>query len=241
MPRNAEEKHRRELAKLSASPKTDCKTFVLTDLFGSAAIKQSLGESKGVAIIRQHHAIVRAQIRKFKGREINNSGDSFLITFGTPSRAVTFSLSLNAHFRSLSKVPTKIRIRIGIHIGEYLVRDQRGMPNPKDIYGLQVDLCSRVVSLANPDQILMTRAVFDSAKPMLTGQLLPGLKKLTWKSHGTYKFEGIANPFDIFEVGELGLASFRAPPDRQKAIRLNRRTRPEARKWDVHEKSSKGY
>jgi class 3 adenylate cyclase len=53
--------------------------------------------------------------------------------------------------------------RIGLHVGEVVIEEQAGRAKQRDLYGIQVDTCARVMSLAGANQILMTRFAFDSA------------------------------------------------------------------------------
>ena len=81
--------------------------------------------------------------------------------------------------------------RIGIHIGEVIIEERPGAAKPKDLYGIQVDICARVMSLGQGDQILMTRSTFDNARQVLKGRELADLGPLTWTSHGAYLLQGV--------------------------------------------------
>src|ERR1043165_9924248 len=72
-------------------------TILFTDLVGSTALKQQLGDRTGASLIQQHHSLVRELLRGFPcGEEIETAGDSFLIVFTKPSDAVHFGLLLHA-------------------------------------------------------------------------------------------------------------------------------------------------
>ena len=144
-------------------------TLLFTDLVGSTKLKQELGDREAVALIQQHHALVREILSRFpEGEEIGTAGDSFFIVFAKPSDAVQFSLLLQSKLRVLSNGKTRPLLdRIGVHIGEVVIEERPGTSKPRDMYGLQVDICARVMSLAEGDQILLTRSAFDNARQVL--------------------------------------------------------------------------
>jgi WD40 repeat protein/tRNA A-37 threonylcarbamoyl transferase component Bud32/Tfp pilus assembly protein PilF len=109
--------------------------------------------------------------------------------------------------------------RIGIHVGEVVIEESPGGGTTKDLYGLQVDVCARVMSLAEGNQILMTRSVFDHARQVLKGHDVPGVGPLAWMNHGPYGLKGVEDPVEVCEVGELDLAVLRPPPDSEKVHR----------------------
>jgi hypothetical protein len=104
-------------------------------------------------------------------------------------------------------------VRIGIHEGEILMLDsQHEMPSA---VGAPVNLAARVQALAEPGQVLLTRGVFDSGRQLI--KVIPHVPveeqaELNWQAHGAYLIKGLAEPVEIFEVGECGLAPFVAPP-----------------------------
>src|SRR5438046_1884805 len=91
-------------------------TILFTDLVGSTALKQQLGDRAGTSLIQQHHALLRELLRGFKGGdEIETAGDSFLIVFTRPSEAVHFGLLLHARLRAMNPgAATPLQDRIGI-------------------------------------------------------------------------------------------------------------------------------
>ena len=196
-------------------------TIVFTDLVGSTALKQQVGDRTGASLIQQHHGLVRELLQAFPGaEEIETAGDSFLIVFSKPSDAVHFGLLLHARLRALSqRLAAKLEDRIGIHVGEVVIREQGGSPNPKGLTGLQVDTCARVMGLAQGGQILLTRSAFDSARQMFKGEDIPGVGPMEWLNHGSYMLKGIEGVLEVCEVGELGIAPLQAPAGSEKAQR----------------------
>ena len=196
-------------------------TLLFTDIVGSTKLKQELGDHAAVKRMQQHHQLVRDILRSLStGEEISTAGDSFFIVFEKPSDAVKFSLLLQAKQRKLAQsaiIP--IYDRIGIHVGEVFIERTEGSTKLKDLFGIQVDTCARVMSLAEGDQILLTRFAFDNARQVLKGQSIEGVGTLRWLNHGPYVLKGVEDPLDICEVGEELYAVLKSPSDSEKVQR----------------------
>ena len=164
---------------------------------------------------------VREILRQFPdGQEISTAGDSFFLVFIKPSDAVRFALLLQARLRGLNQGSSHPELdRIGIHIGEVVIEEREGAAKPRDLYGMQVDSCARVMSLGSGNQILLTRSAFDNARQALKGEEMAGLGALSWLNHGTYLLAGVEEPVEICEVGEANLAALKQPADSEKARR----------------------
>ena len=228
--------HSVELEEFQRKHRTGLVTLVFTDLVDSVALRRQLGDQAGASLLQAHRQLVRQLLERAPdAEEIETAGDSFLLLFARPSDAVRFALLLQAHVRALAQersVP--LADRIGIHVGEVVIEEHRRGPKPKDLYGTQIDLCARVMGLAEGGQVLLTRAVFDSARQALKGEELEelnelkGLKKLnelSWLNHGPYLLKGIEEPVEVCEVGEVGVGVLRAPTGSDKA---QRQVSPEA-------------
>ena len=111
-----------------------------------------------------------------------------------------------------------MRVRIGLHLGEVIkmVEENTGVLKP---VGLAINLASRVMQLALPGQILMTRAVFDEARLALTTHPSEPDLQLEWPAHGRYLFQGKDEPMEVFEAGVIGVNPLTPPPDSDKARR----------------------
>lgn len=201
--------------------KSEVVTLLFTDVAGSTRLKQRLGDLPAVEILNRHHTIVRSVLAEFAdGEEVSTWGDSFFLVFRGPSEAVKFALTLQRRVRALNEViPESVFDRVGIHVGEVSVVDAPGGEKRRDYFGINVDATSRVVSLAQPDQILITRFAFDNARQMLCDSELPMVGELSWVSHGHYAIKGVEDPLEICEVGERLHAVFLPPPDSEKACR----------------------
>ncbi|HEY2951679.1 MAG TPA: adenylate/guanylate cyclase domain-containing protein, partial [Verrucomicrobiae bacterium] len=175
-------------------------TLLFTDMVSFTQLKQKLGDALAAELFQKHHGLLRQILAQSEGaQEIETAGDSFFIVFGWPSEAVKFALRLQAAIEALVReVGQPLADRIGIHAGEVLVEKPRD--TLLDLFGLQVDTCARVMSLAGANQILMTRFVFDNARQMLKGQDITAVGNLTWTNHGYYELKGVEEPIEICEV-----------------------------------------
>src|SRR5688572_20503588 len=202
--------HRARVEEFQRKHRIALLTLVFTDFAGATDLKQDLGERTALELIERHDALVREVLARFKeAEEISAAGDSFFIVFTKPSDAVRFSLMLQAQQRKLSAdTGHALFDRIGIHVGEVFTGERTG---GKDLYQLQVNIATRVLTLAEPRQTLMTRFAFDSARQVLRGQDLEGLGTLSWMNHGPYRLDGVEDPVEICGVAEDG-AGFSNPP-----------------------------
>ena len=194
-------------------------TLLFTDIVGSTALKQRLGDRAGLQLIQRHHELLRQALAEFpEAREIKTAGDSFFLTFPMPSTAVSFALLLQARLRGFNdRSATRVQDRVGIHLGEVTLE---GGEQAMDLHGLSVDLCARVMSLAQAGQILMTRPVFDNARQSLKGEEIEGADSLTWLNHGRFELKGVEEPVEICEVRAAEAASLSSPTTSEKARRV---------------------
>lgn len=195
-------------------------TLFFSDIVGSTQLKQDLGDPQAVLMMQRHHQIVRELLAGcLDGEEISVAGDSFFIVFARPSDAVKFALLVQARLPSLAaEFKHPLMDRIGIHVGEVLIEHSDG-PRPNDLYGIQVDIAARIMSLAQPGQVLMSSFAFDSARQVFKGRDTQGLGPLSWLNHGSYRLKGVDEPVAVCEVGEIERAPLSAPPNTERAQR----------------------
>ena len=189
--------------------------FVFTDLVGSVQLKRRHGEVEAVRMIARHDELFKQTIAAVPDGEIlKDTGDGFLASFTTTSAAVKTALRFQRlmHAEPWSKEP--LRVRIGVHLGgvSELAPETTGLAK---ISGLAVDICARIMHLAKPGQILMTRAVHDDARHFVREQPpVDGADtsaELVWMIHGPYVFKGIDEPMEICEVGAHDIAPLKPP------------------------------
>ena len=201
--------------------RTGLVTLVFTDLVDSTALLSQLGDQAGASFLQRRRQLIREVLGGYpEGEEVETAGDSFLLAFAKPSDAVRWALQVQARLRRFSgesRLP--VQERIGIHLGEVVIKEHETEAKAKDLYGLQVVTCARVMSLAQGGQILLTRGGFDSARQVLKGEDLAGVGPLSWVSHGPYVLKGIEEAVEVCEVGEAGQSPLAAPKTSEKAQR----------------------
>jgi class 3 adenylate cyclase len=124
-------------------------TVMLTDIVGSTRLARDLGDARWNDVLAEHHAVVRRLLALHKGREIKTTGDGFLATFDSPTRAVRCAAAIRDGLHGLG-----LEVRIGLHTGEC---DFGG----GDVAGVAVHVASRLEAAAQPGQILVTSTVND--------------------------------------------------------------------------------
>lgn len=188
-------------------------TLVFTDLADSTALKTQRGDQAVGELIERHRTLLRRLTAESGGRIVDWAGDGCFLTFEAPSAAVTFALKLQAAHAGEPGLPG---VRTGLHMGEVTER-----PGPADdlahprVEGLAVDLAARIAGLARPEQVLMSSAVADSARPRLDTQAFS--QAIRWQTYGSYALKGFGELLEIREAGLEGVASFEAPAASEKA------------------------
>lgn len=162
------------------------RTIMFTDMEGSTPLTTSLGDAKAMELFRTHDAIIRDAIKHYGGSEVKHTGDGFMISFGTTSRAVECATCIQGCFASYNKKDpiSPIHVRIGLSAGEPVTEGH-------DLFGSTVQLAARICDLAEPDQILVTRVV----KNLCIG------KKLPFSDLGEKTLRGFNEPVWLYQVG----------------------------------------
>ncbi len=127
-------------------------TIVLTDIVGSTERAALLGDDHWRDLLDNHDTIVRHELQRFGGREVNTAGDGFVATFSSPSAALACADEIVDAVRVLG-----IEVRVGIHAGEVEVRGAL----KDDIAGMAVHIGARVAALAGAGEVLVSSTVRD--------------------------------------------------------------------------------
>jgi class 3 adenylate cyclase len=153
-------------------------TVLFTDIVGSTERAVALGDRAWRDLLDRHHTIVRQEIERHRGREIDTSGDGFLAAFDGPARAIRCARGIRDAVRSLG-----MEIRAGLHTGECeRVGDK--------IAGIAVHTGARVMAKAGPGEVLVSSTV----KDLVAGS------GLNFRDHGTHTLKGIPGEWRLFEV-----------------------------------------
>src|SRR4029453_3152510 len=122
---------------------------LFTALVGSTERLRELGDHRWAELLERHHVAVRRELVRFRGREIDNAGDSFLATFDGPARAVRCAVAIRDAIRGLG-----LELRAGVHTGEC------GLLGHK-VSGIAVHTGARVAGLAAAGEVLVSSTVRD--------------------------------------------------------------------------------
>ena len=187
---------------------------VVTLLFLSTNVEElekSMGVHEATQLLQAHQTLFEQRLRASSQSVVLERGrNTTLLSFARPSSAVQFALGLQL------ATPKPVTCRIGIHLGE-VVKAQADKAHEQ--FGEQLVLCERLLQVARPGQILMSRAVFDSARQVVRAEAVDGLKQLTWLNHGPYVLEGVDGAVEICEIAEEGQKSGGPPTTSAKAQR----------------------
>ena len=124
-------------------------TILFTDIAGSTERAAEVGDRRWRELLGRHDALARAQLERYRGREVKMTGDGLLATFDGPARAVTCAAAIGRELRGLG-----LAVRAAVHTGEVELRDG-------DIGGIAVHIASRVLGLARPNEVLVSSTVKD--------------------------------------------------------------------------------
>ena len=153
-------------------------TVLFTDIVESTRRAAEIGDRDWHALLDAHDAVVRAQLVRFRGREVNTSGDGFLATFDGPQRAIRCAMAIRDAVQALG-----IEVRAGLHTGECEIRGD-------DIGGIAVHIGARVSALAGPNDVLVSSTLRD----LVIGS------GLEFDDRGAHQLKGVPGEWHLFAV-----------------------------------------
>ena len=188
-------------------------TIMFTDIVGFTRMTEEKGEVHSANVRAQHDTILKREIEKNnRGLVIKWIGDSVMAIFSEPSAAVECSLDIQKtldQFNQDAPDEEDIHIRIGLHMGQVTIENNI----QADIFGRHVNRASKIESLANGQQILLSYPVFDSAKGWLSSH-----EHIKWTLHGDYQLPGIDENIAIYEVFDSSMDLPNQPPQGRKTL-----------------------
>jgi class 3 adenylate cyclase len=153
-------------------------TVLFTDIVGSTERAAAIGDRAWKELLQAHHTIVRRELGRFKGREIDTAGDGFLATFDGPARGIRCAEAIRDGLRAIG-----LEIRAGLHTGEVEIMES-------NIGGIAVHIGARVSSLAGPSEVLVSRTVTD---------LVAG-SGIEFDDRGAHTLKGVPGEWRLFAV-----------------------------------------
>jgi class 3 adenylate cyclase len=163
-------------------------TVLFTDVVSSTDQVAGMGDRRWSELLTTHDGLTRAELERFRGREIQTTGDGFLATFDGPGRAVRCACAIRDAVRAIG-----IHVRVGLHTGEIELSGD-------DIGGIAVHIAQRVQALAQPDEVLVSRTVTD----------LVGGSGIPFADRDTHALKGVPDPWHLFAVEDSPLGSHTA-------------------------------
>jgi class 3 adenylate cyclase len=175
------EETRRFVEGLSAPPAPDrvLATVLFTDIVGSTSRAAELGDSGWRELLHRHHTLVRGELARFRGEELDTSGDGFFAAFDGPGRAIECALAIRDSVRSLG-----LEIRAGLHTGECERVDGK-------LGGIAVPTGARIAGLADAGEVLVSQTI----KDLVAGS---GLR---FDDRGSHELKGVPGTWRLYAVG----------------------------------------
>jgi class 3 adenylate cyclase/pimeloyl-ACP methyl ester carboxylesterase len=160
------------------------RTVLFTDVEGSTALTQRLGDAKARDVLRQHEVIVRQALKAHGGSELKTMGDGFMASFSSATRALESAIAMQRAFAAHNRsTEHPILVRVGLNAGEPIAEDE-------DLFGTAVIAAARIAAQARGGEILASDVV---------RQLVAG-KQFRFASRGRTALKGLHEPVEVYEV-----------------------------------------
>jgi class 3 adenylate cyclase len=153
-------------------------TVLFTDIVGSTEQATRLGDRRWGQLLEQHHSLVRQQLERYQGSEVDTAGDGFLATFDGPARAIRCGSAIVSGVR-----PLGLEVRAGVHTGECELVGGK-------VAGLAVHTGARVASLAGPSEVLVSSTV----KDLVAGS------GIAFEERGSRELKGVPGHWHLYAV-----------------------------------------
>src|SRR5262245_48073428 len=153
-------------------------TLLFTDIVGATQKAAELGDRGWRDLLAEHNAVIRRELARFRGREVDTAGDGFLATFDGPARAIGCAAAVVAAVK-----PLGLTVRTGVHTGECEVLGGK-------LSGIAVHIAARVAALATADEVLVSSTV----KDLVAGS---GLR---FRERGTHVLRGVPGEWHLFAL-----------------------------------------
>ena len=151
-------------------------TLLFTDIVGSTAKAAELGDRAWQDLLTKHHRVVRGQLARFRGREIDMAGDGVFATFDGPARAVRCASAIADALKALG-----LDIRAGVHTGEI----EQATDSAR---GIAVHIAARIAAAAKPGEVLVSSTV----KDLVVGS------GIGFEERGEHQLDGVPGTWRLF-------------------------------------------
>jgi class 3 adenylate cyclase len=154
-------------------------TIMFTDIVGSTQHAERVGDRRWRELLENHHAIVRQELERYRGRELDTAGDGFFAAFDGPARAIRCAQAVR---RAVARA-AGIEIRTGLHTGEC---ERLG----EKLSGIAVHIGARVAAHADPGEVLVSRTV----KDLVAGS------GIAFTDRGAHQLKGVSGIWELYAV-----------------------------------------
>ncbi len=188
----------------NSESQTHLSVIMFSDIVGYSKMMHE-NESLTMNLLSRHNQIVRDALAKHNGKEIKMIGDAFLVSFTTVTNAVRCAIDIQERFVKYNESAAekeKILLRIGIHLGDIVVKDN-------DVFGDGVNIASRIEPLAKPGGICISQEVYNLVRHKLSLQVV---------SLGPKELKNIKEKIGIYEilVGSIATSAHKSMRRRKK-------------------------
>jgi YVTN family beta-propeller protein len=179
-------------------------TLLFTDIVGSTEISVELGDERWRFLQARHHAMIRRELKRSGGHEVDTAGDGFFATFDTPAAGVRCAAAVVSGARGLG-----LDIRAGLHIGEVELAGEK-------VTGIAVTTAARVKELAGPGQVLVTATI---------AQMVAG-SDLGFDRIGPRELKGVPGTWELYSLSSVGSTTVELPLDPNDAVQAREHVSP---------------
>ena len=157
-------------------------TILFTDIVGSTALAARLGDKRWRDLVGRHNALVRRQLERFRGRELDTAGDGFVASFDGPARGIRCAQAIAESVTALD-----LSVRAGLHTGECEVVEGK-------LAGIAVHIAARIATQATAGEVLVSSTV----KDLVVGS------SVTFTERGAHELKGVPGSWSLFAVESVG-------------------------------------
>lgn len=161
-------------------------TLLFTDIEGSTALNERLGDHRWLELLRAHNAIVREHVRAYAGYEVKTAGDGFMVAFSSARRATQCAIDIQRAIAThgIARPDQAIQVRAGLHTGEPI-------KEADDFFGKQVALAARIASQATGGEILVSA---------LVRELMESGGDIDFGPGRTVGLKGLSGTYHVYDV-----------------------------------------
>jgi class 3 adenylate cyclase len=159
-------------------------TIMFSDIEGSTALADRLGDARFMDVLREHNAIIRDQVKAHSGFEVKSEGDGFMVAFQSAAKALDCAAAIQTALAKRNETADEcVQVRTGLHAGEVIKEGD-------DFFGRNVIMAARVASQANGGEILVSGVL----KGLLSGS------DISWGESRTVALKGLSGEHEIWAV-----------------------------------------